>query len=109
MPIHMADIGSDNFEQEFTLSLMENDEAALQKIESSLERIEEGRLRQVRRVRGEDFQEPAERHSVRHALREMRRPAGKWALIWAAASWYPRPACFQSECPAKGVPCGQFP
>jgi hypothetical protein len=24
MPIHMADIGSDNFEQEFTLSLMEN-------------------------------------------------------------------------------------
>ena len=42
MPIHMADIGSDNFEQEFTLSLMENDDAALQKIESSLERIEEG-------------------------------------------------------------------
>ena len=42
MPIHMADIGSDNFEQEFTLSLMENDGAALAKIESSLERIEEG-------------------------------------------------------------------
>ena len=42
MPIHMADIGSDNFEQEFTLSLMENDGAALQKIESSLERIDEG-------------------------------------------------------------------
>ena len=29
MPIHMADIGSDNFEQEFTLSLMENDEGTL--------------------------------------------------------------------------------
>jgi DnaK suppressor protein len=42
MPIHMADIGSDNFEQEFTLSLMENDGAALEKIEASLERIEEG-------------------------------------------------------------------
>ena len=42
MPIHMADIGSDNFEQEFTLSLMENEGAALEKIESSLERIEEG-------------------------------------------------------------------
>ena len=26
MPIHMADIGSDNFEQEFTLSLMETEE-----------------------------------------------------------------------------------
>jgi DnaK suppressor protein len=42
MPIHMADIGSDNFEQEFTLSLMENDGVALEKIETSLERIEEG-------------------------------------------------------------------
>jgi DnaK suppressor protein len=42
MPIHMADIGSDNFEQEFTLSLMENDGGTLTQIEASLERIEEG-------------------------------------------------------------------
>jgi DnaK suppressor protein len=42
MPIHMADIGSDNFEQEFTLSLMENDGGTLALIEASLERIEEG-------------------------------------------------------------------
>ena len=42
MPIHMADIGSDNFEQEFTLSLMQNDEGTLDQIEASLERIEEG-------------------------------------------------------------------
>ena len=42
MPIHMADIGTDNFEQEFTLSLMENDGGTLNQIESSLERIEEG-------------------------------------------------------------------
>lgn len=42
MPIHMADVGSDNFEQEFTLSLMENDEEALNQIEAALERIEEG-------------------------------------------------------------------
>jgi DnaK suppressor protein len=42
MPIHMADIGSDNFEQEFTLSLMETDGVTLEQIESSLERIEEG-------------------------------------------------------------------
>lgn len=43
MPIHMADLGSDNFEQEFTLSLMENEEGTLDMIESALERIEEGR------------------------------------------------------------------
>ncbi|MFM9067308.1 MAG: TraR/DksA family transcriptional regulator [Planctomycetota bacterium] len=42
MPIHMADVGSDNFEQEFTLSLMENDEETLSQIEAALERIEEG-------------------------------------------------------------------
>lgn len=42
MPIHMADIGSDNFEQEFTLSLMENEEDTLSAIEAALERIEEG-------------------------------------------------------------------
>jgi DnaK suppressor protein len=42
MPIHMADIGSDNFEQEFTLSLMENEGGTLSQIETSLERIEEG-------------------------------------------------------------------
>jgi RNA polymerase-binding transcription factor DksA len=42
MPIHMADLGSDNFEQEFTLSLMENEEETLDLIEMALERIEEG-------------------------------------------------------------------
>jgi DnaK suppressor protein len=41
MPIHMADLGSDNYEQEFTLSLMENDEGTLEAIELALERIEE--------------------------------------------------------------------
>ncbi len=42
MPIHMADIGSDNFEQEFTLSLMESEEGTLEQIEAALERIEDG-------------------------------------------------------------------
>lgn len=42
MPIHMADIGTDNFEQEFTLSLMETEEDTLVAIEQGLERIEEG-------------------------------------------------------------------
>jgi DnaK suppressor protein len=42
MPIHMADLGTDNYEQEFTLSLMANDESTLDAIESALERIEDG-------------------------------------------------------------------
>ena len=42
MPIHMADLGSDNFEQEFTLSLMETEEGTLGNIEAALERLEDG-------------------------------------------------------------------
>ena len=42
MPIHMADLGTDNFEQEFTLSLMQTEEGTLDLIENALERIEEG-------------------------------------------------------------------
>ena len=42
MPIHMADIGSDNFEQEFTLTLMASEEETLEAIEAALERIEDG-------------------------------------------------------------------
>src|SRR5437762_13213991 len=42
MPIHMADVGSDAFEQEFTLSLMEHDGSALEQIEAARVRIEDG-------------------------------------------------------------------
>jgi len=42
MPIHMADIGSENFEQEFTLSLMQTEGGTLEAIEGALERIEDG-------------------------------------------------------------------
>ena len=42
MPIHMAELGSDNFEQEFTLGLMEAEGDTLGLIEAAMERIEEG-------------------------------------------------------------------
>ena len=42
MPIHMADVGTDAFEQEFNLSLIEHDGSALEQIEHALERIEDG-------------------------------------------------------------------
>lgn len=42
MPIHMADLGTDNFEQEFTLSLLENEEKSLEEITAALARIEQG-------------------------------------------------------------------
>jgi RNA polymerase-binding transcription factor DksA len=42
MPIHMAELGSDNFEQEFTLGLMEVDGDTLDLIDGALERINHG-------------------------------------------------------------------
>jgi len=42
MPIHMAELGSDNFEQEFTLGLMEVDGDTLDLIDHALERINIG-------------------------------------------------------------------
>lgn len=42
MPIHMADMGTDNYEQEFTLNMMQNEGDTLQLIEDALERIEDG-------------------------------------------------------------------
>ena len=42
MPIHMADIGSDNYEQEFALDLMDGERKMLQEIYDALQRIEQG-------------------------------------------------------------------
>jgi RNA polymerase-binding protein DksA len=42
MPIHMADIGSDNYEQEFTLGLMNTERKIVQEILMALRRIDEG-------------------------------------------------------------------
>jgi DnaK suppressor protein len=42
MPIHMADVGSDNFEQEQTLSFMQNESGILDQVDEALERIKEG-------------------------------------------------------------------
>jgi len=39
MPIHMADIGSDAYEQEFTLSLMATEEGTLDLVQQALGRI----------------------------------------------------------------------
>jgi DnaK suppressor protein len=41
-PLHMADLGTDNFEQEFTLSLLQNQEQALGEITEALERVRQG-------------------------------------------------------------------
>ena len=40
MPIHMADLGTDNYEQEFSLGLMDSERKLLREIDNALVRIE---------------------------------------------------------------------
>lgn len=42
MPIHMADLGSDNYELEFTLGLIEGERAVIREIDEALQRIQQG-------------------------------------------------------------------
>jgi RNA polymerase-binding protein DksA len=42
MPIHMADLGTDNYEQEFALGLMDSERKLLREIDDALGRIERG-------------------------------------------------------------------
>ena len=42
VPIHMADVGTDNYERELMIELIENGEESLRNIDTALEKIEEG-------------------------------------------------------------------
>jgi DnaK suppressor protein len=44
LPLHMADMGTDNYEQEFTLGLMEKDRQLLREINTALSKIMDGRF-----------------------------------------------------------------
>lgn len=41
-PLHMADLGTDNFEQEFAFTLLQNQEQVLEEIGEALERLRKG-------------------------------------------------------------------
>jgi len=42
MPIHMADLGSDNWEQELNLGLLASEQETVREIDNALRRIEDG-------------------------------------------------------------------
>jgi RNA polymerase-binding transcription factor DksA len=42
VPLHMADLGTDNYDQEFTLGLIENEQGTLELVNEALSRMENG-------------------------------------------------------------------
>src|SRR4051812_37229701 len=42
VPLHMADVGTENYDQEFTLELIENEQGTLEQVNEALERMNHG-------------------------------------------------------------------
>jgi DnaK suppressor protein len=42
VPLHMADVGTENYDQEFTLGLIENEQETLEQVNEALERLRHG-------------------------------------------------------------------
>jgi len=42
LPLHMADVGTENYDQEFTLGLIENEQETLEQIHEALARVDAG-------------------------------------------------------------------
>ncbi|MFO0907181.1 MAG: TraR/DksA family transcriptional regulator [Isosphaeraceae bacterium] len=42
VPLHMADLGTENYDQEFTLGLIENEQATLEQVQEALDRLDAG-------------------------------------------------------------------
>ena len=77
LPMHMADMGTDNYEQEFTLGLVEKERVLLREINQALAKIQDGTYgmcegtgKPINKIRLEA--QPWARYSIEHA-RQMER------------------------------------
>ncbi len=57
VPLHMADLGTENYDQEFTLGLIENEQGTLGLVNEALERMEHGTFGQCAEC-GEPISKP---------------------------------------------------
>ena len=78
VPLHMADLGTDNYDQEFTLGLIENEQGTLELVNEALNRMENGTLRPMRGVRRADLEAAAPGDPLCAALHS--RVHGSWRV-----------------------------
>jgi DnaK suppressor protein len=78
VPVHPADLGTDNFEQELTLGLLENETELLREVNDALDRIERGTFGRCEEC-GQEI--PAERLNIvpyaRYCVRCARKLQGR--------------------------------
>ena len=89
VPLHMADVGTENYDQEFTLGLIENEQGTLELVNEALARHGEGEVRTMRGVWRADLEAPAAGDPLHAALHSS--APGWWrtgddggASAWAA-------------------------
>ena len=68
VPLHMADLGTDNYDQEFTLGLIENEQGTLELVNRGPEPHGKRDIRAMRGVRRADLQAAAPGDPLRAAL-----------------------------------------
>jgi len=72
VPIHLGDLGTDNFDEEVNLGLLENEQQILQEIDDALTRVEQGTFGRCEECQQEIPRErlqavPYARYCLRHA------------------------------------------
>jgi RNA polymerase-binding protein DksA len=84
LPLHMADMGTDNYEQEFTLGLVEKDRGLLREINSALAKIQNGTFG-ICEGTGKPIGKPRLEAQPWANTRSSTpaRPSGRWASAWA--------------------------
>ena len=96
VPLHMADVGTENYDQEFTLGLIENEQGTLEQVNEALEPDQSREVRPLRGMRRADRQAPASGPAVHAPLHSMCAEAGesrmneavpvpRWVLFWSIA------------------------
>ena len=96
VPLHMADVGTENYDQEFTLGLIENEQGTLELVNEALARLDTGKFGRCVEC-GEPIAKPRlqaipyTRHCIDCAPeageRRMTRGVGlgRWLLFWSIA------------------------
>lgn len=84
-PLHLADLGTDHYEQELSLGFLENKQHTLQEIAEALERFDEGTFGQCERCHREILLErlqavPFTRHCISCARKVEKEEAAQDAL-----------------------------
>ena len=76
VPLHMADLGTDNYDQEFTLELIENEQVTLDLVNEALRTDGPGDIRPLRRMRRTDQQAAAAGDPLCESLYPLCKEAG---------------------------------